>query len=300
MLKPNFFIVGAPKSGTTSLYDYLKKHPQVYLPKKEICYFSPDLTMRTPHLRESVYLSYYSDATKQKAVGDGFIYHMLSTKAAEEIKAFNPDARIIIMLRNPIQMIYSLHSQLFYNGDEPIENFEKALDAETDRRAGKQIPPYHKCPLESLFYSTVAKYHEQIMRYKAVFPDKQLYIIFFEDFKFNTELEYSKVLKFLELDVVMPESFEVVNANKSPRSRGYLNFLLNPPGLIKSIGRILFPHHSKRREWLVDRLWSINTKYKPRNPLSDELKLRLINIYKEDIENLGKLMNRDLSNWLKI
>jgi hypothetical protein len=300
MLKPNFFIVGAPKSGTTALYDYLKKHPQVFLPKKEICYFSPDLTMRTPHLRESVYLSYYSDAKNEKAVGDGFIYHMLSIKAAEEIKKFNAEAKIIIMLRNPAQMVYSLHSQLFYNGDEPIENFEKALDAEHDRRAGKQIPPYHKCPLESLYYGAVANYYEQIMRYKALFPDNQIHVIFFEDFNFNTELEYSKVLQFLGLDEVMPESFDVINANKNPRSRAYLNFLLNPPGFIKTIGKILFPHHTKRREWLIDNLWNLNTKYKPRNPLTDVLKQRLIDNYREDIEKLAKLMNRDLSNWLKV
>ena len=150
------------------------------------------------------------------------------------------------MLRNPVQMVYSLHSQLVYNGDEPLENFEKALDAEPDRRAGKQIPPFHKCPLESLFYSTVAKYHEQISRYKAIFPESQMHIIFFEDFNFNTELEYRKVLEFLNLDMVIPESFEVVNANKSSRSKGYLNFLLNPPGFIKALGRFFFPHHSKK------------------------------------------------------
>ena len=300
MLKPNFFIAGAPKSGTTSLYDYLKKHPQVYLPKKEICFFSPDLTLRTPHLRESIYLSYYTDATNQKAIGDGFIYHMLSAKAAEEIKAFNPNAKIIMMLRNPVQMVYSLHSQLVFNGDEPIENFEQALNAETERRSGNMIPPYHKCPLESLFYSTAANYYEQIMRFKAVFPDNQLHIIFFEDFKFNTELEYAKVLKFLDVDEILPESFEVINANKSPRSKGYLNFLLAPPPFIKALGRFIFPHHSKRREWVIDKLWNLNTKYQPRNPLTDELKLRLINIYKDDIEKLAKLMNRDLSHWLKL
>ena len=102
MLKPNFFIVGAPKSGTTALYDYLKKHPQVYLPKKEICFFSPDLSMRTPHLRESVYLSYYTDAKNQKAVVVMDLFTTCSLqRLPQKLKAFNPDAKIISYVAQP-------------------------------------------------------------------------------------------------------------------------------------------------------------------------------------------------------
>src|SRR5580698_1501830 len=105
MLKPNFFIVGAPKSGTTSLYDYLKEHPQVFLPKKELYYFCYDLTFRTPPISENIYLKYYTDANNQKAVGDASVYYLLSPGAAKKIKDFNPEAKIIVMLRNPIQMV---------------------------------------------------------------------------------------------------------------------------------------------------------------------------------------------------
>jgi hypothetical protein len=300
MVKPNFFIAGAPKSGTTSLYSYLKQHPYVYLAKKEIYYFCYDLTFRTPPLDESVYMSYFADARLQKAVGDASSYYLLSPGAAQRIKNFNPEAKIIIMLRNPIQMVYSLHSQLFFSGNETIKDFEKALDAEDSRRMGQLVPPYHRCPLEAMFYSSVAKYYEQVSRYKAVFPDNNMHIIFYDDFKANTEAEYRKVLKFLELDEIMPASFSVINPNKEPRSKVLLNFLVKPPGLIKSSGRFLFPHHSKRREWLMDRLWNLNMKFKPRKPLSTELKQRLVNMYKDDIEKLGVLLNRDLSNWLKL
>jgi hypothetical protein len=301
MLKPNFFIVGAPKSGTTSLYDYLKQHPDVFLPKKELYYFCHDLTFRTPPLRESIYLSYFTEARKQKAIGDASVYYLLSPGAAQKIKDFNPDAKIIIMLRNPAQMVYSLHSQLFSNGDETIESFKEAMDAESERKKGKLIPLYHRCPLEAMYYSEVAKYYEQVLRYKTVFGDANVHIIFFNDFTLHTEREYRKVLKFLELDEIMPDSFEVKNPNKGPRSRVFLSFLVQPPAFVKSIGKFLFPHHTKRREWLIDTLWGMNTKYKPRNPLTDELKQHLIAIYKEDVEKLEKLVNRDLSSvWLKL
>jgi hypothetical protein len=300
MLKPNFFIVGAPKSGTTSLYSYLKKHPNVFLPRKEISYFCHDLTFLYPKMRESVYLSYFSGVRQQKKIGEASALYMLSPGTAQEIKNFNPDAKIIMMLRNPVQMVYSLHSQQYYNGDEPIESFEKALDAEKSRRVGDLIPDYHKCPLEALYYSEVAKYYEQLMRYKAIFAENKIHVILFDDFRFNPELEYRKVLKFLELEEVMPDEFEVVNANKTTKSRAFLQFLINPPNFLKTIAKVLFPHHTKRREWLIENLWNLNTRYKPRNPLTKELKQRLIDIYKEDIEKLGKTLNRDLSDWLKI
>ena len=300
MPKPNFFIVGAPKSGTTSLYSYLKKHPNVFLAKKEIYYFCHDLTFRYPNMRESIYLSYFHDARTQKAIGDSSVYYLRSPGAAEKIKAFNPEAKIIIMLRNPVQMAYSLHSEHVFNGDDPIESFEDALNAESSRMAGALIPAYYRCPLESMFYTTIAKYYEQVLRYKTVFGDDKVHIILFDDFQSNTELEYKKVLKFLELEEIMPDTFEVVNPNKGPRSRALLAFLVHPPEFIKSLGRFFFPHHTKRRDWLIDKLWNLNMKFKPRNPLTKELKQRLVDIYKDDIEKLGKFLNRDLSDWLKI
>jgi hypothetical protein len=300
MPKPNFFIVGAPKSGTSSIYTYLKKHPQVFLAKKEIFYFCHDLTFRTPKLRESVFLSYFSDAKNQKAIGDAASIYLLSSGSAKEIKEFQPEAKIIMILRNPVQMVYSIHSELYYTGDEPIENFENALNAESSRRAGELIPPYHRGPLEAMFYSTVAKYYEQVLRYKNVFPDDKLHIILYDDFIANPEVEYRKVLKFLELDDFVPDSFEVVNSNKGPRSRLFLSFLVKPPDFIKSIGKVLFPHHTKRRIWLMKTLWNLNAKYKPRNPLTNELKQRLVDMYKDDIEKLAKLLNRDLNEWLKV
>jgi Sulfotransferase domain len=300
MAKPNFFIVGAPKSGTTALYEYLNGHPNVYFPNKGVYYFCYDLTFRTPPIPESIYLNYYKSAVSQKAIGDAAVFNLLSPGAAVKIKAFNPEAKIIIMLRNPVQMIYSLHGENLANGDESIEDFETALNAEPARRKGKLIPPYHNCPLECLFYSSVAKYYEQVLRYKSVFSDDKIHFIFYDDFKSDTRLAYSKVLKFLELEEIFPSSFKVINPSKVPRSKTYLNFLLSPPRFIKSTGRFFFPHHSKRRQWLMDRLWNLNIKTKPRKPLSTELKQRLLNLYIGDIVELGNLLNRDLDGWLKI
>jgi hypothetical protein len=300
MVKPNFFIVGAPKTGTTALYEYLSKHPDVYFPKKTIYYFCHDLTFRTPPIPESVYLNFFKDDSTKKAVGDGSVFYLLSPGAAKKIKDFNPDARIIIMLRNPVELVYSLHAENLSNGDDNIEDFEEALNAESSRKAGKLIPPFHNAPLEAVFYSEVAKFYEQVLRYKNVFGEDKVHIIFFDDFKADTEGEYRKVLRFLGLPEIMPDTLKVVNPSKVPRSKAYLKFLLSPPGFIKAAGRALFPHHTLRREWVIDFLWKLNRKYKPRKPISDRLKQRLADMYKDDIEKLGKLLNRDLSQWTKL
>lgn len=211
MVKPNFFIVGAPKSATTALYEYLDKHPDVFFPKKSIYYFCYDLTFRTPPLPESVYLNYFRDTRSQKAIGDAAVYNLLSKDVAWKIKEFNPSAKIIIMLRNPLQMVYAQYHQNVANGDETIEDFEEALDAESNRRKGDLVPPYHNCPREALYYNTVANYYEQVLRYKSVFDLNKIHIILYDDFKADTRTEYQKVLKFLELEEILPDSFKVVN-----------------------------------------------------------------------------------------
>jgi hypothetical protein len=298
MRKTDFFIVGAPKSGTSALYTYLKAHPEVYLPKKEIYYFCSDLTFRTPAIPEDTYLSYYTKVTTEKAVGDASVYYLLSNKAATRIKEFNSQAKIIIMLRNPLDMVYSLHSQLLSNGDETIENFEDALAAEKSRVIGERVPSFHKCPREAFYYSQVAKYYEQVKQYKEVFDEQHLHIMFFDDFKKNAKEEYHKVLDFLQIERALPESFETVNPNKVSRNKAFLKFLVNPPNIIKKAGKIILPHHSARREWVIDKLWGMNTKYIARKPMSLETRIKLKGIYKEDIERLQSLINKDLSSWL--
>jgi hypothetical protein len=299
MLKPDFFIVGAPKSATTSLFSYLKQHPDVFLPKKELYYFCSDLTFLAPPLPEDIYLSYYTEAKGQKAVGEASVYYLVSMHAAASIKKLNPNARIIIMLREPVGMVYSLHSQLLANGDERIENFERALAAEEQRIEAGKVDYHHQGPLEALFYTHIAKYHDQVKRYLDVFGMDKVHIILFDDFIKNPEEEYKKVLKFLGVPEIMPGSFETVNPNKVTRNKAMLRFIIDPPMFVKALGRKILPHHSKRREIVMDALWSMNTKPENRKPIKKETKEKLRDIYSGDIEQLQLLIKRDLSNWLK-
>ncbi|RLG08342.1 MAG: sulfotransferase, partial [Thaumarchaeota archaeon] len=109
MKKPNFFIVGAPKCGTHAMYTFLKAHPEIFMPeRKEFQYFATDLVRGTQYeLSEEEYLSYFRIAKDEKRLGEASTWYLYSKKAASNIKKFNPHAKIIVMLRHPIEMMYS-------------------------------------------------------------------------------------------------------------------------------------------------------------------------------------------------
>ena len=127
---PDFYLVGAPKCGTSAMYEFLRRHPQIFLPKtKELIYFGTDLSYPTRLSREG-FLRYFLDRRDEKRIGSAHTAYMQSELAAEEIRRVRPDADIIIMLRNPIDMLHSWHSELLYEAIEDIADVEAALDGD--------------------------------------------------------------------------------------------------------------------------------------------------------------------------
>src|SRR6185436_3306607 len=136
-MRPDFFIVGAFKAGTTALYEYLRVHPQIFMSvPKEPMYFGADLTPRYRRMTEDEYLALFRDARPNQHAGEASPWYLYSTSAAAEINDFALDGRVIIMLRNPVDVMYSQHSQLVFNQREDLADFGAALDAEPDRLAG--------------------------------------------------------------------------------------------------------------------------------------------------------------------
>ena len=118
--RPNLFIVGAPKCGTSSLHYHLSKHPEIYMSRyKEPHFFGKDLTRLNKifYTNEKEYLSLFNIVKEEKIIGESSPQYLYSYSAPREIKEFNPESKIIILLRNPINMIYSYHSQLLYSGN---------------------------------------------------------------------------------------------------------------------------------------------------------------------------------------
>lgn len=297
MKKPLFFIVGAPKCGTTALYDYLQQHPDIWLPRKEIYFFGSDFTFR--HTRPSLdyYLSLFENAPNSaKTLGEASVWYLYSQKAAQEIKAFQPNAKIIIMLRNPTQMLYSLHSQQLYAGNENINDFGQALAAETDRQQAKRIPPLIGCPYEALYYSQVPRYTEQIKRYWNEFGKENVKIILFDELIQNTSLVYTETLQFLGINTHFLPDFKQVNPNKTVRSKLWRDLLKKRPQWLIKTAKILIPSR-QWRERIQQKLWAINTKKTDRPPMNPSIKQQLDKLFAHEIEQLSILLEKDLSHW---
>lgn len=297
MRNPDFFIAGAPKSGTTAMYMYLKQHPEIFMPeKKESHFFGTDLNSPMFIRNKEIYLSLFSGAKDERRVGESSVWYLYSKMAASEIKEFSPSASIIIMLRNPVDMLYSQHSQFLYNCNENISSFEEALNAEEDRRHGLRIPPGVHF-VESLFYRETVKYTEQVQRYLNIFGRENVHIIIYDDFKNNTAKVYRESLQFLEVTEKFHPEFKTINPNKRVRSSKLRDFLQNPPWIAKSLRKVFIPRKLHQR--LIKKLMFLNMKYDDRPPMDRELRMRLQAEFAEEVEQLSKLLRRDLTNWCR-
>jgi len=292
--KPDFFLVGAPKCGTTAIYEYLRQHPDIFMPwQKERPYFSKDFytPWNIPDL--DAYLELFAGRRSEKKIGDAVASYLYSKRAAAEMGQVCPEARIIIMLRNPVEMIYSLHSQLVYNGDEPLTEFELALNAEEERKQGLQIPE-GSYPVQSLFYREVGKYCEQIERYIAQFGRNNIHIIIHDDLRKDPLKVYQGLLSFLEVDRSFEPRLTVVNANKTVRSPGLRRFLRKPPKPLMWLSRPI----PRRWRWAIESgIRRLNSRYQPRRAMDPELRRRLQTEFAAEVQQLSNLLNRDLSHW---
>lgn len=293
---PDFFIVGAPKCGTTSLHYYLKQHPQVFMAAKELHFFGQDFTYQEAPTPLDYYLSFFKDAPANSTTGEASVWYLYSTKAAEEIKQINPQAKIIIMLRNPVDMIYSLHSQQCYNGNENITSFEKALEAEGDRLQGKLIPAQIGCPLQALQYRQVGLYYQQVKRYLTVFGKAQVHCIFLSGLKENVETNFKEVLQFLNLEVNVSIDYRIQNKHKVARSQTFTHLLKNRSKSWMQLVKFIIPN-KKWRLQLQDKLWKLNAKEVEKPTMPAALHTKLKTWFLKDIEQLETLLNKDLSNW---
>lgn len=297
-MKPCFFIVGAPKCGTTAMYDYLQQHPNIWLPRKELYFFGSDFTFQHPRPTESYYLSLFADApTTATLIGEASVWYLYSQRAATEIKAFNPNAKIIAMLRNPTDMIYSLHSQQLYAGNEDIANFEQALAAESDRQTGRRLPPHIGCPYQGLYYSQVPRYTEQLKRYFDVFGRKNVQVILFDEFVQDTAAIYHQTLQFLGLNADFYPEFKQVNPNKTVRSATWRNLLKQRPTWLIKTAKTLLPSRRLRQQ-LLDRLWAVNTRYTTRPTMPIHIRQHLQKMFADEVKLLANLLQKDLTHWL--
>ncbi len=299
---PDLFIIGAPKSGTTSLYEYLKGHPEVFMSVlKEPCYFARDLAKDDSgnflvyERDEALYLNLFANAGDGKRLGEASTRYLYSREAPALIHAAQPGARIVAMLRNPVDMIHSLHSHKLAAATEDLADFEQALAAEPDRHAGRRIPPTSNPTLAT--YRDRARFGEQLPRWFETFGRDSVHVIIFEDMIRQPEEEFRRLLEFLEVDPdFRPETFAAHNTAHGARSLVIRRLLNAKPAqdfvwqlLPRLIGDV-------RTRGLVRRFrhsWFHRRKIE-KAPLTPALRRRLEDEFAPDVASLSKMLGRDL------
>lgn len=208
---PDFFIVGHFKSGTTSLYEMLRSHPQIFMPDaKEPRYLAGDMRAsyryrRGPDYPQTLkqYLSAFAPATPEQLIGEATAGYLWSQTAAANIAALSPSARIIAILRDPAEFLRSFHIQLLQSHIESQTDLRKALALEPARRRGRRIPFRSHLP-QLLQYSEQVRYTDQLRRYHAHFPADRVLVVIYDDFRDDNEGTVRNVLRFLDVDDEQP------------------------------------------------------------------------------------------------
>lgn len=197
---PDFVIIGAPKCGTTTLYSWLKDHSDIFMPEaKEPHYFAQHLSDRYCRMRElEDYEALFSDKKENQICGEASVLYGFSEESLKQILAHNPDTKIIMMLRHPIDMIVSYHGQLLVNLEEDIKEFEKAWSLQNERKVGEKLPSTVKDPL-LLQYAEIGALGKYLQTVQEIVPAHNLKIILLDDMA-ETPLEaYNDVLDFLSV-----------------------------------------------------------------------------------------------------
>jgi Sulfotransferase family len=297
--RPNFFIAGSPKCGTSSMHDYLAQHPAVYMSEemKEPGFFNPDLKMNLARRAdtEEKYLALFTKGVGKERIGESSTWYMLSKVAAKLIAQWDGRSQAILMIRNPMDAAYSLHGQLLWSCNEHILDFGEAIEAEAERRAGKNIRPECTSP-DALQYTETFTYTPQIKRFFEALGRHRVKVIVFDDFVLNTGQVYRDTLQFLGLDTEFEADFKVVNSVK-PVSPKLNTFFARRPGLRKVVHKLV-PAGVQRR--LIDAMPIFTKTIERPKKIDPELRAKLTPRFKDDIEQLSELLDRDLMHWCKV
>jgi hypothetical protein len=309
-LKPNFFIVGAAKAGTTSLYQYLHAHPQVYFsPVKEPNYFSTDIKAEnfSSLYRKNTFLdveNYFSrdelqplqltfvrkpehyhrlfeNVDSEKAIGEASTSYLYSLEAAGNIRQYNPEARIIAIIRNPVKRALS-HYQMALRYGHTQKSFRKAIESDMNNQ--------NKGWGRSELFIELGMYYEQLQRFYEQFSGDQLLVLLFDDLAKAPEDTLKQCYNFLNIDHIAPFDYERYNQAKVPRFK-HINKWFTESGLKNKLLKVL---PEQQKEKLKKHFFSEPDE----KIITPDDKAFLQSVYRSDIEKTGRLINRDLSHWM--
>ncbi len=298
MVMPNFLIIGAAKAGTTSLYSYLEQHPQIYMsPSKEPRFFA--LEDETPSFgginhhninNSSVtdletYSQLFKGVTDEVAVGEASTIYIYNEKAPLRIKHHIPNAKLVAVLRDPCERAFSSYMHLVRDGFETLE-FVEGLKAEEKRIQENWQPLW--------FYKDRGFYYKQLIRYYDLFDAKQIKVYLYEDLLADSTKVIQDLYDFLGVDSSFLPNLDRANVSGIPKKR-WLQSLFMKDNLLKSTIKPFLSSNIRRK--ISKGVQKRNLGAKPTMPR--DIRQDLVAHYKDDVLKLQKLINRDLSDWLR-
>ncbi|MCI5059500.1 MAG: sulfotransferase domain-containing protein [Alphaproteobacteria bacterium] len=289
--KPDFFIIGAPKCGTTTLYEWLRTHPDIFMPaQKEPHFFAQNLSDRYCRVRdEKSYLELFSWADKTQICGESSVLYSFYPESIRSILKFNREAKIIFMLRNPVHMAPSYHAQLLVNLEEDVKNFEKAWNLQGTRQNGNKIPKSATDP-DLLNYHKYCALGQHLKNALDIVPAAQLHIITLDDLAEAPQKTYEEALAFLELKSDNRQDFTRANEQSALRSTLLQKLRHVVPPKFRHFIKKFIPHT------VIERM---NRTKKIRKTLSPVFEQKLHDVFEGDIRLIENLLGRDLPHWYK-
>ena len=297
---PNFLIVGAAKSGTSSLHNYLNQHPQVFMPSynkegmkvKEPRFLIKDLVQHRLHngiWTFEEYQSLFDDVKDEKAIGESTVLYLYYYKhAIKNIKHYlGEDVKIIIMLRNPADRAYSAFQHVS-RGFKENNSFEKSLEIEKGRMEREE----NLTPM--VMYKEMGMYYEMVKAYMESF--KNIHIIFYEDFRDKIESEMNKTYNFLGISNNIEIDFTTkhnVGGKRWKDEKMKHVFMKDNP--MKSILKSVLPE--KLSKGMRNKL--VNASTNKVEPMKGETRKGLNDYFRQDVKKLSELLNKDLQHWTK-
>lgn len=297
--RPNFFVIGAAKAGTSALCNYLGQHPEIYVsPIKEPHFFSYDEKLTYSNgpgdkkrMQDATgtledYLRLFQKVGAERMVGEGSTTYLDSENAAQRIAEFSPNARIVLVLRDAAERAFASYTHLRRDGNESISDFRDALAMEEKRIQACWSVLWH--------YRSRQFSYEKVQRFYTHFPQDQMHVIEYEQWKQDNLGALKEIFGFLGVD----ENFEAdvsrrANLGGIPKSEAVHRFVTrgNP---IKSIGKLFVPVRLRTSIRTF-----VNRRNLQRTRLAEETREELVNCFREDTERLQDLVGLDLSHWLR-
>lgn len=291
MTEPNFFILGAPKCGTTSLSKWLREHPQIFVPQdKEPFFFNTDHGHRGITEWSDYRALFVGAGPEHRAVGEGSVLYLYSDVAVESIESRFDEPKYIVAVRNPADMAPSLHEQLLFTNEEHVKEFEAAWQLSDQRMQGAAVTPLCREP-KILAYKAICRLGSQLERLLNSVPHARVLVVVLDDIKADPRTEYLRILHFLGVNDDGRAMFPAENVAKERRWPG----LGRATKAILQVRRKLgFPALGMN---LIGRFDSLNKTERQRSPLEPSFQREVRRFFREDVRLLGNILERDLSYW---